>query len=90
MTNDNGGTLLAIHETGKPVRWIHEERIQELTAVVEKLTDRLVNHGENSCIDCGALAKWKDCDKPGHEVECYRLVCWDGCGLEDYDCKTDE
>jgi hypothetical protein len=106
MTNDNGGKILAIHETGKPVRWVDEERIEELTAIaerwvdkerieeltaiVEKLTDRLVNHGENSCFDCGALAEWKDCDKPGHEVGCYRLVCWDGCDMEDYDCTTDE
>jgi hypothetical protein len=28
---------------------------------------------------------WKDCDKAGHEVDCYVANC--NCGWESYDCE---
>lgn len=28
---------------------------------------------------------WNDCDKPGHEVECYVAEC-ETCGTKSYDC----
>jgi hypothetical protein len=86
MISKHGGEILAIHETGKRVRWVDKERIEELTAVVEKLVDRLADHGLGSCLNCGELAEWQDCDK---HSKCTRFVCQGGCG-EDYNCETGE
>jgi hypothetical protein len=33
--------------------------------------------------------EWNDCDKPGHEVECYIATC-ESCGLKSYDCCAHE
>jgi len=37
---------------------------------IEKLQERLRDHGESSCSECGSLARWQDC------AECARSGCF--------------
>lgn len=64
-----------------------ESANSDLITQIDKLGTRLLDHGEPSCQVCGAIADWEECDKPGHEVECYILECRDGCGHKLYDCE---
>ena len=42
---------------------------------IEKLEERLYDtHGESSCFECGALARWQDCAECAPS-ECFVLAC---------------
>jgi len=55
---------------------------------IERLEERLSDHGEPSCSECGSLARWLDCAECAPS-ECFVLFCTK-CDWSSSDCKEEE
>lgn len=44
-----------------------------------------MSHQLIDCDDCGEIVEWLDCDRAGHDVECFVTEC-PKCLSRDYDC----